>query len=649
MIRIVLVDDQKIVTESLKAVFKLTRDLQVVGTASDGHKAIEQIETLMPDVVLVDLEMPNLDGITTTQIICQRFVGVKVIILSMHDEDSYVNQAMQAGAMGYLLKNTPAKELEEAIRFVYRGYAQIGPGLLNKILTEVEKSQVVISTNKQEIKQASAKGTRGESDKNSLNFSSDSSRRRTMQSYLALWLIGNVLLWSTNLLYIKFQAPTYVSSWKIALPGASSSTSINLPEIGQASSYSESPYHNQIFDPRENYKLLASSDQVIELAAEQLKIPTQEFGKPKIKIIDNTTLMELAIQGKTSEEAQKKALALQDVFETELNRLRQAEVVQQDRNLVDVLKDAEIKLQQARQKLSDYQANSGLNSEQQLQDLSNNIEQLRKEKAQLASQQRKIQGKLNHLLRELGLSVEQANNLLLLESDRLFQQYLENYSQISTELVNLEAKYLASHPVVINKQEEQKKAENSLIQRANSVIGKSASWATVRQLYLNGGNGVEANRSALLQELISLQTEAEGTQEQNQELDQQITQLESKLTSSSQESSRLENLRRNVQIAEAVYSSILTKLELSKSNASNTYPAISLLTQPNLPKKPSAPKIELVLLGSAMGSFFLTTALISLWWRERHHQHLLSLDEVNHNHHQSQPNSLEDLNIIIKR
>ena len=104
MIRILLVDDQKTFREFLKALLESTPDLQVVGTASDGETAIEQVELLQPDVVVIDLEMPNLDGITATQIICKRFSKVKVIIFSMDDSDSSVIKAIQAGAMGYLFK-----------------------------------------------------------------------------------------------------------------------------------------------------------------------------------------------------------------------------------------------------------------------------------------------------------------------------------------------------------------------------------------------------------------------------------------------------------------------------------------------------------------------------------------------------------------
>jgi hypothetical protein len=120
----------------------------------------------------------------------------------------------------------------------------------------------------------------------------------------------------------------------------------------------------------------------------------------------------------------------------------------------------------------------------------------------------------------------------------------------------------------------------------------------------------------------------------------------------SRSGSELDRLKKNVQIAEAVYSSTLTQLEINKTNTSNLYPPISLLTQPNLPKEASAPKTPIVLAGSLIGTLFLTTALLSLWWRDRYQQRFLYLDAVNNNHHQNHKfnsNSIDDLDMVTRR
>ncbi|MGF1541087.1 MAG: response regulator [Pleurocapsa sp.] len=128
-IKVLIVDDQKMIREGLKALIKLETDIEIVGVAENGQEAIASVEALSPNVVLMDMEMPGMNGMDATKEICQRFQGVKVLVLSTFDHQEYVARSLSFGAMGYLLKGTPAKELTDAIRSVHRGYAQIGPGV----------------------------------------------------------------------------------------------------------------------------------------------------------------------------------------------------------------------------------------------------------------------------------------------------------------------------------------------------------------------------------------------------------------------------------------------------------------------------------------------------------------------------------------
>lgn len=137
MIRVLLVDDQSIIRQGLKALLELESDLQVVGDADNGQSAICQVEILQPDVVLMDIRMPVMDGIAATRAICQRFTKIKVLVLTTFDDDEYVAEALQVGAQGYLLKDMPSEELAAAIRAVHRGYAQLGPGLVQKVISRV--------------------------------------------------------------------------------------------------------------------------------------------------------------------------------------------------------------------------------------------------------------------------------------------------------------------------------------------------------------------------------------------------------------------------------------------------------------------------------------------------------------------------------
>lgn len=142
MIRVLLVEDQEIVRRGLKTLLEIKPDLQVVGEAGNGQVAIEQVETLHaiaqpPDVVLMDIRMPIMDGVTATQRICQQFPGTKILVFTTFDDAKYVAQALQFGAKGYLLKDTPAEELAESIRLIHKGYTQFGPGILEKMVAKM--------------------------------------------------------------------------------------------------------------------------------------------------------------------------------------------------------------------------------------------------------------------------------------------------------------------------------------------------------------------------------------------------------------------------------------------------------------------------------------------------------------------------------
>ncbi|MFB2772442.1 response regulator [Pelatocladus sp. BLCC-F211] len=143
MIRLLLVDDQTLIRDGIRAMLNLEPDLEVVGTADNGESAIAQVKALQPDVVLMDVRMPVMDGKVATGIICEQFPNIKVIVLSTFDDDEYIADAMRAGAKGYLLKDMPSEELAQAIRFVHKGYTQMGPGVLEKIIAKVQVSEPV--------------------------------------------------------------------------------------------------------------------------------------------------------------------------------------------------------------------------------------------------------------------------------------------------------------------------------------------------------------------------------------------------------------------------------------------------------------------------------------------------------------------------
>jgi DNA-binding NarL/FixJ family response regulator len=139
-IRVLLVDDHAILREGVRALLGFYEDILVVGEAQDGSEALEKVASLMPDVVVMDLAMQGMNGQEATRCICERFPGVRVLILTQHEDRQYVLPLLKAGAAGYLLKRAVGSDLITAIRAVHSGGTYLHPSVSTILLEEVRGS-----------------------------------------------------------------------------------------------------------------------------------------------------------------------------------------------------------------------------------------------------------------------------------------------------------------------------------------------------------------------------------------------------------------------------------------------------------------------------------------------------------------------------
>jgi DNA-binding NarL/FixJ family response regulator len=136
LIRILLVDDQRLMREGLRILLKLEPDLEIAGEAEDGKAALDAYEALHPDVVLMDVRMPGMDGVEATWRLRERWPKARIVILTTFDDDEYVFEALRAGALGYLLKDVSGHDLAQAVRTVAAGGALIEPSVAAKVIAE---------------------------------------------------------------------------------------------------------------------------------------------------------------------------------------------------------------------------------------------------------------------------------------------------------------------------------------------------------------------------------------------------------------------------------------------------------------------------------------------------------------------------------
>lgn len=187
MINLPLVDDQDLIRRGLNALLTTDPELKVVGEAENGREAVTLVATLKPHVVLMDVRMPVMDGVAGAREICQQFPDTKVLMLTTFDDRAYVSQALQAGASGYLLKDTPFEELTQAIYLIHKGYTQVGPGLITKVLNqptsmvllEDSKTWVALSEREKDIVRLIAQGQSNREIAQSLNIA-----EKTVKNYI---------------------------------------------------------------------------------------------------------------------------------------------------------------------------------------------------------------------------------------------------------------------------------------------------------------------------------------------------------------------------------------------------------------------------------------------------------------------------------
>jgi DNA-binding NarL/FixJ family response regulator len=144
--RLLLVDDQSLFREGLAFLLGQQPDMEIVGEANDGQEAIDLTAEVLSDVILMDICMPKLNGIEATKAIHAQFPWIKILVLTTFDQDNYIWQVLQAGALGYLLKNTPTQQMADSIRAVHQGYGQLSPTIAARLFSQLPSPEAKVES-----------------------------------------------------------------------------------------------------------------------------------------------------------------------------------------------------------------------------------------------------------------------------------------------------------------------------------------------------------------------------------------------------------------------------------------------------------------------------------------------------------------------
>lgn len=136
-VRVLVVDDQQLMREGIASLLRIQDGIEIIGTAANGQEALEQAVSTKPDVILMDVRMPVMDGVVATKQVRRQVPDCKILMLTTFDDEEYVIEALRVGASGYLLKDIPARDLAQAVQAVHRGIYQLDPAVMSRVLASL--------------------------------------------------------------------------------------------------------------------------------------------------------------------------------------------------------------------------------------------------------------------------------------------------------------------------------------------------------------------------------------------------------------------------------------------------------------------------------------------------------------------------------
>ncbi|MGD9169745.1 MAG: exopolysaccharide biosynthesis protein [Candidatus Thiodiazotropha sp.] len=428
-------------------------------------------------------------------------------------------------------------------------------------------------------------------------------------AYLGVLMAALMMTWLPIGLFVALIPVSYSSKWDLILPGSGSGLAVSLESVGQASANAASPYTSHSIDPKVNYKALAENASVLQAAAAELGMSMAEFGKPRIKLVDQTALMHFRISASSAQLAQRKSQALYKALQRELERLRADEAQQRENAVNLMLESYNENLRTTQQRILDYQSRSRIVSLEQFTELTMNLERSRTELGRLQAEHASIEGRLNSLVQLLGTTPQEAATIHMLQQDALFQQLATQWSTAVTKMSEYRNQWGKKHPAVIEARDNHDKLRSQLRQRL-STLGPESQLTTDRLIALSSGNAV------LFTQMVELASSEQGMRQQIATLKQNISAQSRVLEESTTDASTLEDLKRKHQVATAVLTTALAKLDIGKSDHFSAYPLLQLLTSPTLPEKPDNLARNLALAGGLGATLFVFIGLLLLWNRK---------------------------------
>ena len=427
--------------------------------------------------------------------------------------------------------------------------------------------------------------------------------------YIAFALLGGAVIWGPITGYLKTAPLSYKSHTSLILPGSGASASMNLNGIGQASSFANSAFSSNAVSPTETYKRLLNADRILDAAATTLDISRAELGKPRVSLVDQTSLIHFEMTGGSPIEAQERGDAILDAFFAELDALRTDEQQTREDSGMDAIIDYRQSVASTRDDIERLQSETNLLSVAQYDAL---LAQQTTLEADVRRQQAatfEMQAAVTSLEISLGIDAASAAITLKLFADNEYRELLSQVAQHAAVLSDVSAQFGAQHPDVIDARRAKSHAESAVVTRAVRLTGLAEAQLNALDVAPDGV------RAALLADLVEMDAKRTGANEQLAAMKTQLSDQALRLTQMSAAAAQLQDLQRDFSVAEAVFATAIARAETTKSDVYASYPLVQVLENPSLPEKPSSPNRKLAIAAGAAATLMMLIGLVLGWTR----------------------------------
>lgn len=428
--------------------------------------------------------------------------------------------------------------------------------------------------------------------------------------YTLILAFAAAAIWVPVVAYLKLAPKRYTSEVSLILPGAGASTSINLSEIGQASSSANSAYSSSTLSPTVTYQSMLQSDQVRERAAAALGMDVSALPRPTVKLLDQTSLIDINLKAATPERARVQLRAMLDAFLIELDALRNDEITRREESTIGPVKVYRDDVESIRRKIGALQLESGLMSRDQYNTFIAANDVLSAKIDEQEAHVEDIERKVTSLAGTLGVTPEHAAATLLLRADPVFVEIAGTLSKDASTLAEVSQRLGPNHPRRALLQAQVNGARAQMLQRAHQLTPLS-------DIEISGeiNTATDTARASLLSQLVATVADRDGQRASLASQRAALAAGEGKVRSLSNAAAQLDTLNSNYKVAEAVFASALARINTSKTDIFASYPMVQIAKAPTLADEPSSPSLIIALASGVAATFFLLVGLLLAWIR----------------------------------